>query len=789
MKTKQGDFPLLINISFRKLFDSYRALLESDNDLVRSRAERVLKIAEEFPILSDGFTSEKELVKYKDQIDLITEDLFSAVLQKNEIKIATIPFQGLAFKSTERYKNIIAAAGKDYELELINFDDQNFFIMGCSIILNAYYGYKADFRRPFFYNIPDKNGIERSYRVLFNADYIGVEKTDRAKDITEEDYLELLENFDNIEVWKEKFPPDSWVSHGFIIANMYDATMDVSLSNFKENLLQQDTKDQNFIDEFQTIIKAIFNLPSLKVGYTIVNEESNTFENTPGLLNIESYLLDGVREEACSTTLCERSYQYLFDKKQSYSLPDIEKYHKQYPNNVLYKKLFMQGVKSAIITPIVTDGVVSGILEIVSTEPHELNSINANKLRDIMPFLVDSVRRTNKLRENELELIIQRECTSIHPSVHWKFKKEAKRFYKGQMDGEDLAYREIVFDQVYPLYGQIDIKGSSQARNNATQEDLIVELKLIKKIIGKIFKLEPLPIYEQFNFRIDTFLIDLEGQLQVDSERNVMSFMKSEILPLFKHLRKKNSELKKIVNEYYDFVDEDKETVYRHRKDYDESVMEINKQMAAILDSKQVAAQEMYPHYFERFKTDGVEHSLYIGESITKENNFNRIYLYNLRLWQLQAMCEMENSFYKLKETLPMPLDVASMILVFGSSLSLRFRMDEKRFDVDGTYNARYEVVKKRVDKANIKGTDERITQAGKISIVYSQSEDEREYLKYIQFLQHKKQLGDKIEILELDDLQGVTGLKAIRVNVLYNFDNKNKAYYTYEDLMNEIDN
>jgi hypothetical protein len=29
--------------------------------------------------------------------------------------------------------------------------------------------------------------------------------------------------------------------------------------------------------------------------------------------------------------------------------------------------------------------------------------------------------------------------------------------------------------------------------------------------------------------------------------------------------------------------------------------------------------------------------------------------------------------------------------------------MDEKRFDVDGTYNARYEVVKKRIDKNNIK--------------------------------------------------------------------------------------
>ena len=73
----------------------------------------------------------------------------------------------------------------------------------------------------------------------------------------------------------------------------------------------------------------------------------------------------------------------------------------------------------------------------------------------------------------------------------------------------------------------------------------------------------------------------------------------------------------------------------------------------------------MYPHYFERFKTDGVEHNMYIGESITKQDSFNEVYLYNLRLWQLQVMCEMENKYYKLKKV-PITLNVASMILVFN---------------------------------------------------------------------------------------------------------------------------
>ena len=113
--------------------------------------------------------------------------------------------------------------------------------------------------------------------------------------------------------------------------------------------------------------------------------------------------------------------------------------------------------------------------------------------------------------------------------------------------------------------------------------------------------------------------------------------------------------------------------------------------------------------------------------------------------------------------------------------------MDEKQFDVDGTYNARYEIVKKRVDKAYIKGTTQRVTEKGKISIVYSQKEDELEYLRYIKFLQSKNYVDDDVEIVELQDLQAVTGLKAIRVSVLYHKDEDDKAFYTYDDFNERI--
>ena len=789
-KTTTPQFPLKIEVSFGKLFESYRQKLDSMSGLQRSRAEEILKIADECPALSDGFKSEEALTKYQDKVDMVLEDFFSDILATNEIKIATIPYRFVIFKSSERFRNIMAIAGDDFEIQLNNFDENEAYIMGCAIILNAYYGYKVDFRRPFYYNIPDANGVMRHYKVIYNGDYIDIEKTDKAIEITPEDVAVLIDNFDNIDLWREKFPPNSWVFKGFVIANMFDATMDVSLANFKEKLISVDSKKEEFEHEFRDTIRSIFNLPSLELGYAMYNADEGMFQSPPIHEKVKSYILNGKFMESCSVSLCSRSFEKLFKKNEIYSVSDVQKYHKLYPKNVLYKTLHDQEIGSAIIAPLVSQDELLGVMEIVSPNAQELNSINANKLHDILPYLVDTVRQSKEREMNEIELMIQNECTAIHPSVHWKFRKEAERVIRSEFyEQTPSAFREIVFNDVYPLFGQIDIKGSSTARNEATQQDLILQLKHVEKIIERISKVEHLPIYEQLIFRISKYREEIKSHLEVDTERRVLSFLRDEIVPLYDHLSGKNEVLANLIKEYYDEIDDSKGFVYKYRKDYDDSVMMVNKRMAQILDEKQEEAQKMYPHYYERFKTDGVEHNLYIGESITKDDSFNKIYLYNLRLWQLQAMCEMENSFYHLKEELPVKLDVASMILVFNTSLSLRFRMDEKRFDVDGTYNARYEVVKKRVDKANIKGTDERITQPGKITIVYSQREDELEYLKYVSFLQHKKLLDSDVEILELEDLQGVTGLKAIRANVLYSKKSKNskKEYYTYEDLMNEI--
>ncbi len=66
----------------------------------------------------------------------------------------------------------------------------------------------------------------------------------------------------------------------------------------------------------------------------------------------------------------------------------------------------------------------------------------------------------------------------------------------------------------------------------------------------------------------------------------------------------------------------------------------------------------------------------------------------------------------------------------------------------------------------HIKDTNDRLTQPGKLAIVYSQPKEAGEYREYVEFLQNQGLLTGEIENFELVELQGVSGLKAMRVGI-----------------------
>jgi hypothetical protein len=783
---KDKELPMQASVSFGKVFSFYKKYADkkNENHPYHNTAKKMVNVMQKYPELIEGFSDESLLEKYKDQIDLILDPLFPEPLLSNEIKAASIPFSFTSFKFTTRFEKILNDAGEDYVLRARNFEDDHFYIAACTWILAVVHNYYIDLKRPFYFDIPNKNGQKRNFRAAFNSDMGEVIPTKNAPEITENDIKILLDSFDNINVWKEKFPPNSYIFKGFGIMNLFDVTADETISAININLLRS---DENLLKDLRKNLARFYNIKDLMLGFSIFEKFSENLELAK-IKKSESLILDGQHEISCNNFFCGNILDEVFKKQKSVAISDVEKYGEITNQNGFYKSLKSKGIGSIIIIPIKeTNNKDVAIIEIASPRPFELNSINQHKFEDILPVFESTVERASKEHQNILEATIQEHYTSIHPSVKWRFYEAAEKFHNAKYEKQpNIKMDEIVFENVYPLFGQLDIKGSSTARNNAIQEDLTTQLNIAVDVLKEALKKEELPIYDELMFRIKEYLGSIEKGLKSGDEVGILSFLKSEVYPAFNHISQINKSLSKKITVYKNRLDPDLQVIYEKRKEYEQSVTILNDKLALFLDKKQEEAQVMFPHYYERYKTDGVEYNMYIGQSLVKNKTYEDLYLYNLRLWQLQIMYEMENVAYATRDEMDHELRIASLILVHGNPLAIKFRMDEKQFDVDGAYNIRYEIIKKRIDKAFIKGTKERITVPGKIAIIYSQDNDAFEYLKYIRFLQSKQFFG-KVEKLEVEDLQGVSGLKALRVEVIYQQDFKKKSAFDINELMKQI--
>lgn len=762
------DSPFEIHISFHVLIEHLEKVAREETGYAAERAAALVNEVEPFPELREGFTEQAQVDKHETVIKHLLADLFPPALTNNEIKAVTFPFHNFVLNQSQRFTNILAAAGADFDMSIRDFDDHQFYVMSCCLVLNEFYNTQLDFARPMFYDIPTASGIMRHYRILYNADFLEIIPTEKAIKLTPDDITQLINNYDDLELWMRLFPKGSYLLKGFAIVNLFDATVENAVSSLKGSLLT-DLKDVEIEHDFEDIFRSIYKIPDLRIGFTAFNQDDNKFTSMAPMRKIRSYMLGDCADGMCSTDILgPKSYQALLGKSEYFAISNTRDFFLEHPESEMAHQFLSQNIHSFILAPIMKDDVLLGIIELVSSRPGELNSVNAHKLEVVMPFLVNTIDRQVAYKQNRIQAVIQNEYTTLHPSVQWKFMKEAYKYIERLESHREYQLKEIVFDDVYPLYGQIDIKGSSDSRNRSIQKDLNNQLEALIPIVMHLqaaneYAMLYLPKLQEFKHLTHSASI----LIRTDTEQNIQHFIDEKVHPLLREALT-TSAYAQDIKEYFKQIDKLSGIYYTYRRKYDTTVSTINQKMAALLDEKQAIAQQIFPHYYERFKSDGVEHNLYIGSSITPNRAFLPTHFQNLRLWQLQVLCEMEREHHQFKLSLPYCLEVTTLILAYSTTLSIRFRMDEKRFDVDGTYNARFEIVKKRIDKAHVKGTNERITQVGKIVIVYANNNEEKEYRSYIEQLQEKQLLDAHIEELEVEELQSISGLKALRVGILH---------------------
>jgi hypothetical protein len=450
-------------------------------------------------------------------------------------------------------------------------------------------------------------------------------------------------------------------------------------------------------------------------------------------------------------------------EKRVLVVDDLQKY----PNRTwVENEILCHGIRNIVIAPLFYQDTLIGTFELGSPNPGDMTSINVLRLHDILPLFAMAIRRNLDELNTQVQAVIKEKCTAIHPSVEWRFRQCAFDYLNKQKMFDMVEMAPIVFDEVYPLFGLSDIRNSSIQRNAAIQTDLLENLRLIKNIIALAHDFRPMPFLHELIYRIEKFISMIDDGLHTGDEASSLDFLRREVEPLFNTLQEYDDDVRARIENYRAAVDPHLGMVYKRRKDFEESVTLINETISAYIDEEQESAQAMFPHYFEKHKSDGIDHGIYVGASLVENGKFDLLYLKNLRLWQLLVLCGSARKAEELKSRLKVPLETTHLILVQHMPLSIRFRYDEKHFDVDGAYNIRYEIMKKRIDKAVVKGRSERLTQPGKIAIVYSQPREATEYRRYIEYLQHYGYLADEVEEFELEELQGIQGLRALRVTV-----------------------
>lgn len=759
------DAPFQVLISFKKYLDVLEHIRYNDRLEYRvNYAESLIERTKNFQELKDGFQDVALLEKHEDLIRLLLADLFPTGLTNNEIKAASIPLSNITFNYTERFKNILKDAGKDFEIELRNIDDNEFYVFCCCLILQSYFKRDIKTSMPLYYDIPNRQGIMKHYKITVNSDFTDVYPTENAE-IPSDDVLDmLLENLDDFKLWKKYFPSKSWILKGFTIISLVDCTSEVALSDLKSSMIEIDPEDLSPNENLVEIFKSYFDVPELNFGLMLFDKKDQKLGRLPIYENIFTHHVLDFWINAFDEETRKSTFNNLNHNSKPIVISNVNNLDEDVKSLPSFSILRDNNINSFMVIPIMKDNELLAIMEFTSPQANSFNGLKLKKMEFFTDMILFSLNRFSFEKNYQIEAIIQREYTSIHDSVVWKFRNEAEKYFNASLGKKMYTLKQITFKNLTPLFGFSDIRSSSDKRFNLMLEDLNQQLESLHDIFTLINSDS-----EKYLLALDVFENELNNEIKADTEQRLQRFLREEIHPYLqgKLELKTDREIKNKIKDYFLQVFSQTDLFYANRKNLDDSITLVNRKLADMLDESQVKAQEIFPHYFERFKSDGVEHNLYIGHTIAPDLNYTSKVIHKLRYWQLKTICNMEREFQTFKNTLPIQLDIASLLFVYNEKIDIRFRMDEKRFDVDGAYNSYYEIIKKRLDKAHIKDSPERITCPGKITIVYFGMENQREYLEYISKLQKKGILQNDVEFLKVEDLQGITGLLALRVSLV----------------------
>ncbi len=611
--------------------------------------------------------------------------------------------------------------------------------------------------------IPDKEtSLDRHYRICPDFRFLEVHALGTPPKLSESQKAEILDQLTDPHVLGRHIDLDAFEFRGFTVTRAMDVTDSQVISELEREMLNQGSIFSNQgISTLEAQLQVLFKRPDLTLGIGALRRDKILLIKNDCKTNVTCLYTNSMHIPMAD--LEDTIWMRATRGTEIVRISDLAALDGAGP---LELNAAESGIRSLLLAPLYFEDQGIGLMELFSSEPGDFGPMDALKLKQLIPLFSVAVKRGLDELDKQVQSVIKEKCTAVHPSVEWRFEDTAMEHMEQSHNHETAPMAPIIFNDVVPFYGQSDIRGSSHARNRGIQQDLIRQLGQADRVLKSGQLQRPWPLLKEYRSRIHSLSQAIETGITSGHETAVHELLNREMASTFEELSTLGGEMARDIAAYKAALDPATGMVYDKRREYEHSVSQLNQALSNYLEAEDSLTQQTFPHYFEKRQTDGVDYMMYIGASMNRSQTLSGFHIKNMTLWQIMVACGLALETHKVTPRLAIPLETCHLILVNHTPLSIRFRYDEKRFDVDGAYDVRHEIIKSRLDKALVKGTGERLTQPDQVAIVYSTPSEGREIRHHLDFLTQLGRLHPDREKLELEDMPDVRGLKALRVSV-----------------------
>ncbi|GAB2686045.1 hypothetical protein GCM10027037_04680 [Mucilaginibacter koreensis] len=635
------------------------------------------------------------------------------------------------------------------------------------LILKRLYHFTSALSNEIYYShLNAETKLCRYYKIHVDTNFIDIEVKGELPELTFETIEPYLHDEAGVEALMEILPLQLFKFKGFAVITLQDVTARHAIDEIRNAIIDHGTDEGKLFEQVIQLLKTLTEDDTIEFGLL-------PFIKINGEPVFDSYMCSHsmVVKATKSLSNAERTFRTIATNFEShpkavYYSAITEARQEKYQ----YLKILKQaGVQSYACIPLLYNKHLAGVLEIYSFKQISFAEELLSKIDFTLPLLSQLLQNSLDHFNAKVDQVIKDNFTSLQPSVQWKFNEAAWNYLQQQRGKRsNLKIETVEFKDVFPLYGAIDIRNSTQERNNAMQQDMSNALTSLLTVLNR---LQHYIEEDRLNYlltKTNQWLSKISESVNTNDKLRIDQFLENEVKATLTSVKESyTADTAELIDEFIAAIRMDSEgPVYAHQNQLETSIQLINTSINKYLEQAQPQLQEIYPSFFEKFRTDGVEYDIYVGQSIAPDQAFNRKILEQVRVWQLTSMVDIARLTHSLQQQMPVKLQTTQLVFIHSNPIDINFRNDERRFDVEGVYNIRYEVVKKRIDKVLVKGKDERLTQPGKIALVYLTKTEAKEYRRYIQQLQKQNLLAPELEELELEEIQDVKGLKALRVTV-----------------------